>query len=288
MMDFNKHLKAGLQYVIKLNNRLKAHQLAAFSGQMAYFFVLSFFPLLIFSLSIMSRLNFSYDFILEMLTEMLPANINEMIMDFVSQTFSAQGTTVLSLSGITMLYSASRAVNALKRAINMSYEVEESRNFFAVKLVGMLYTLMFILILVLSVMVPNLAKSILEGLSNIFLFDVNENLLTFLHFLRNAVLLSTFVVVIVSIYAFLPNKKMHLNDIYPGALFSIVGFTTTNYIFSTVVVKLTDYSILYGSLSAIIAFMIWIYLLSNIIIIGAEINALHMLKRVSKEHNTMS
>lgn len=283
MTDLNKHTKAGLQYIVSLNNRLKAHQLAAFSGQMAYFFVLSFFPLLIFSLSIMSRLNFSYDFILEILTEMLPANINEMIMDFVSQTFSAQGTTVLSLSGITMLYSASRAVNALKRAINMSYEVEESRNFIAVKLVGMLYTLMFILILVLSVMVPNLARSILEVLSNIFPFKVNENLLTVLHFLRNVVLFSTFVVVIVSIYAFLPNKKMHLKDIYPGALFSIVGFTTTNYIFSTVVVKLTDYSILYGSLSAVIAFMIWIYLLSNIIIIGAEINALHMLKRISKD-----
>ena len=277
MTYLNKYSKLGFVYLVKLNNRLKSHQLAAFSGQMAYFFVLSFFPLLIFSLSVLSRLNFSYDFILELMNEMLPPNISAMISDFVSQTFSAQGTTVLSLSGITMLYSASRAVGALKRAINMSYEVDESRNFIVVKLMGMFYTLMFILILVLSVMVPNLAKSILEMLSNLLPFQIDENLVVFLHFLRNILLFSTFVLVVVSIYAFLPNKKMHLKDIYPGALFSIVGFTSTNYIFSTVVVKLTDYSILYGSLSAIIAFMIWIYLLSNIIIIGAEINALHIL-----------
>ena len=196
--------------------------------------------------------------------------------EFIGQKISTGSTAVLSISGVSMLYASSRAVNALRRAFNATYEVRENRNFIVVKLMGMFYTLMFTLIIVLSAIVPSLARDVVLFVSDVFSFTINEYALSLFHYFRNILLFSTFVVVIISIYAFLPNKKMHLYDIFPGALFSIVGFVTTNFIFSKVVTKLTDYSILYGSLSAVIAFMIWVYLLSTIIILGGEINAIHI------------
>lgn len=263
-------------YVKELGKRNKTHYLAAFSGQMAYFFVLSFFPLLIFILSIISKLNLNYDFIVDAFMNFLPGNVSVLITEFISQKLATGSSAVLSISGLTMLYSSSRAVGALQRAINASYEVIENRHFIVVKMMGMFYTLMFTLIIVLSAFVPSLVKNVLSSIAVLLEISIDPNVLSLFHYFRNILLFSIFVVVIVSIYAFLPNKKMHLYDIFPGALFSIFGFTATNFIFSKVVVKLTDYSILYGSLSAVIAFMIWVYFLSTIIILGAEINAIHL------------
>lgn len=273
-MGKNFSLKNIYSFIKQVNYRYKKHNLTAFAGQMAYFFVLSFFPLLIFLISIISKLKINYDYAMEIFKRFIPENISLMIADFIGQTITTDGVAVVSISGILMLYSASRAVNALQRSINMSYDVTETRNFFMVKLMGMFYTLMFTLIIVLSLMVPTVFQAIFNFLNTIINVNIDEYWLDLAHFLRNILLLSSFVVVILSIYVFLPNKKMHLTDILPGAIFAIVGSVSTNFIFSQIVGKLTDYSLLYGSLSAVIAFMVWVYFLALIIILGAEINAI--------------
>lgn len=268
-------MKKIFDYINEINQKMKIHQTSAFAGQMAYFFVLSFFPLLIFLISIVSKLNINYEYIVEGLQEFLPSNISVLITDFISQTITLKGTVVLSVSGLTTLYSASRAVNALQRVVNTSYEVTETRNILFVKLIGMFYTLMFTVIIVLSLIIPTLAKNITLSVAEFMSMEVDTEFVVWLEMLRNILLFSCVIIVIVTIYAFLPNKKMHLKEIIPGTLFALSGSFATNMIFSKIVVQLTDYSILYGSLSAMIAFMVWVYFLALIIIIGAEINALY-------------
>lgn len=208
----------------------------------------------------------------------VPESIHQMIFSFIGETVRVEGNTLLSISGVVMLYSSSRAVSAIQRAINTSYGVEETRSFISLKLMGMFYTLMFTVMIVLSVTIPTLVGSLLNLFTQTFGFGFDTQWIDLLDLIRNIVLLSTFIVVITSIYAFLPNKKMHLKDIYPGALFAIIGSILGNFIFTKLVIGLTDYSILYGSLSAIIAFMVWVYFLGLVIIIGAEINAMHFEK----------
>ncbi len=268
-----------LAYLDELNKRNISHQLTTFAGQMAFFFVLSFFPMLIFTLSVISKFQINYDFMIDALKTILPYNISILITDFISQSLSIEGSAVLSISGLTMLYASSKAVNALRRAINTSYEVVETRNYFLLKFMAMGYMFLFTLIIVLSLMIPRLAINLVDYLSKIFAFSIDTNVVNMIQYSRNILLILTFIIAIVSIYIFLPNKKMHLKDIYPGALFAVFGLVITNYLFSTVVVTMTDYSILYGSLSAMIAFMVWIYIFAQIIITGAEINMLHVLHR---------
>ena len=212
------------------------------------------------------------------LQNIVPENIHQMIFSFIGETVRVEGNTLLSLSGLAMLYSSSRAVSAIQRAINSSYGVEETRSFISLKLMGMFYTLMFTVMIVLSVMIPSLVGSLLNLFTQTFGLGFDTRWIDLLDLTRNLVLLSTFIVVITSIYAFLPNKKMHLREIYPGALFAIIGSILGNFVFTKLVIGLTDYSILYGSLSAMIAFMIWVYFLGLVIIIGAEINAMHFEK----------
>ncbi len=263
-----------LYYTEQLSMRYKNHHITAFCAQMAYFFVLSIFPLLIFIFTIISKLNINYNDGIYVLQQFLPTNISVMITDFIEEAIKMEGNALLSISGLMTLYSASKAVNALQRALNSSLEIVEAHSFLITKIYGMFYTLMFTIIIVLSLVIPTISKRVILFISDIFKFNIDLGLLSSISLFRNLLLFGIYILVFGSIYMFLPSQKMSFKETYKGAIFAIVGTILANLIFSKVVTKLTDYSILYGSLSAVIAFMIWLYIWGIIIIMGAEINAI--------------
>lgn len=260
-------------YILTLLNRMKKHQIGAFSAQMAYFFTLSIFPLLIFLFSILSKLNLNYDYVYDLLQGILPANMQVLIVEFMEQTFTQQSGALLSVSGILMLYSSSKGVNALQNAINYAHGYGQKRNFIVMKLYSMFYTLMFILLIVVSLIIPSIGMKLVNGIERLMPFTIDFSWVSSLFFVRSVLLPVMYVVVIGSTYVFLPNEKLKIKDAYKGAGFAIVASYSANLIFSNIVVKVTDYSILYGSLSAMIAFMVWLYAQCTILMIGAEINA---------------
>ena len=263
-----------LYYKEQLSMRYKNHHITAFCAQMAYFFVLSIFPLIIFIFTIISKLNINYNDGIYVLQQFLPTNISVMITDFIEESIKMEGNALLSISGLMTLYSASKAVNALQRALNSSLEIVEAHSFLITKFYGMFYTLMFTIIIVLSLVIPTISKRAILFISDVFKLNIDLGLLSSIGLFRNLLLLGIYILVFGSIYMFLPSQKMSFKETYKGAIFAIVGTILANLIFSKVVTKLTDYSILYGSLSAVIAFMIWLYIWGIIIIMGAEINAI--------------
>ncbi|MBF4692770.1 YihY/virulence factor BrkB family protein [Fusibacter ferrireducens] len=263
-----------LYYAEQLSIRYKNHHITAFCAQMAYFFVLSIFPLIIFIFTIISKLNINYSEAIYVLQQFLPTNISVMITDFIEESIKMEGNALLSISGLMTLYSASRAVNALQRALNSSLEIVEAHSFLITKIYGMFYTLMFTILIVLSLVIPTISKRLILFIGHIFNFNVDLGLLGSIGIFRNLLLLGIYILVFGSIYMFLPSQKMSFKETYKGAIFAIAGTILANLVFSKVVTKLTDYSILYGSLSAVIAFMVWLYIWGIIIIMGAEINAI--------------
>lgn len=268
-------------YVKKVLAQSKKHQIAAYSGQMAYFFTLSIFPMLIFFFSILSRLNINFEKAQELFIDVFPPQISVLIGEFVENTIRVEGNVTLSVSGLVTLYSASRAVGALQRAIDTAYGVVKKRNFFINKLYGMLYTFSFIIILILSLLIPDMIATVFEWINTGLKLDISDFWFRLFYWLRTLLLPVIFAFLIASIYTYLPNQKIHFKQTYKGVLFALIGSWGANMAFSSIVVELTDYSILYGSLSAIIAFMVWLYAMGTIIMIGAEINALEV--NVSKQ-----
>lgn len=268
-----KKIKDLLIYVMTILNRSKKHETTAYCGQMAYFFVLSVFPMLILIFSIVSKFDLNFNSIYLIFEDVLPENISALIVEFVEQSITVEGTAVLSLSGILTVYSASRAVAALERAINAAHGFETKRNFFISKFYSMLYTVMFIALIVVSIFIPTLGVKAIEWFNAFFHIEIGLGAIGFIQLLRWLLLPIIYVVVIGSIYTFLPHITLPLKHTYKGAGFAIIGSIATNVVFSKIVVKMTDYSILYGSLSAMIALMVWLYALGTILMFGAEINA---------------
>jgi len=274
VQKLKKIVKMAQEIILDLLHRHNAHSTTAYSAQMAYFFMLSIFPMLIFLFMVASRFDMATPLRESDLLKMLPEHINSLLLSFIDQMQYADGNTVLSIAGIGTLYAASRAVTALQRAMNVVYEIQETRHFIKVKLMGMLYTLLFIMMIVLTLLIPNIGYKILLWVqSNLFIhFDIN--LVSSLSWGRNLLLLGLYVLLFGTVYSKLPNQSIKLKDTYYGAIFALIGTVLENIVFSNIVVKLTDYTVLYGSLSVVIAFMVWLYIWGIIIMTGAEINAM--------------
>lgn len=269
-------LKAVVAYIKHIQQRSHEHQIAAYSAQMAYFFVLSVFPLLMFTFSILARLNIDYAYAAMDFQRYFPEDIGHLLVSSVERAIEVGSNSSWSLSGLVMLYSASRGVVALQRAINTAYGVASKKNFVIDKAYSMFYTLMFILLMVLSILMPSMGYKLFHFINQWFEIAISIEFIRFVALIRNLILAAVYVFIFGSIYMYLPSEKTSIRQTYKGALFAAFGSVVINVIFSTIVVKFTDYSVIYGSLSAIIAFMIWLYALGHIIVLGAEINAYEM------------
>ncbi|MNI49613.1 hypothetical protein D3C73_1042290 [compost metagenome] len=86
-------------------------------------------------------------------------------------------------------------------------------------------------------------------------------------------------VVFAAVYMYMPNLRLKLKEVIPGAAFTTLGWVITSLLFSFYVNQFGNYSKTYGSIGGMIVLLIWLYLSSIIIVLGGEINAtLHFSK----------
>ncbi|BEP29764.1 YihY/virulence factor BrkB family protein [Helicovermis profundi] len=269
-MDYFKKL---FKFSLALSKKYKEHHITAFSAQMAYFFTLSIFPFLIVIISLFGKLSMKYYFKLDFIFNVVPKEASEIIRNYISDLFLVNTTTLVPLTIIFALWSASKGVNSLMRSLNIAYDVKETRSFIKIKLLGMAYTAMISISLVIAIVIPSIGKSVL---------DIFESILEIPNFLLVIIKWSFYIVsinfVISSLYVLLPNKKVTFKSVMPGTIFAILGWFIISKGFSLFATNFHNFSLIYGSLTAIIILMIWLYISSMILMVGGEINAIDFKK----------
>ncbi len=80
--------------------------------------------------------------------------------------------------------------------------------------------------------------------------------------------------ILAALYYYTPSKRLRWRDVLPGAIFATIAWIIASMGFSFYVDNFNNYSRLYGSIGAVIVFLVWLYLTSIIVITGGEINAL--------------
>jgi membrane protein len=93
-------------------------------------------------------------------------------------------------------------------------------------------------------------------------------------FLRYFLTLIIMTFIFALLYKFTPCKRLTFWDVLPGSVFATIGWVLSSMGFTFYVDNFANYSRLYGSIGAVIALMVWLFLTSVIILIGGEINAL--------------
>ena len=271
MLDRVKE-KKGIQFMRKMVRRYGAHNVSATSAYMAYYWVLAFFPFIIFLISLLSYTKIPVGVLLHYLSEMVPDSLVPVIESTIRQFILYRSTTLLSVGGLVTLWSAGTAVNALTRGIHIAYNSRYIKPFWQARLIALLYTLLLAILLILLMVGLVFGNRLGDYLFGIL--DMQKGI--FMPIWNMARLTMPFVgliVVLYIIYAFIPRKYLRSRNVWPGVIFTSVGWYLFSLIFSIYVDNYSKYNQLYGSIGSVFVLLIWLYGSCTLLLLGAEINA---------------
>ncbi|NRG43146.1 YihY/virulence factor BrkB family protein [Bacillus sp. CRN 9] len=263
----------------ELWERVQRDDVFGIAAQLAYFFLLSLFPLLIVLIAVLPYLPFTQEDIFSIVRDFAPEESMNLIENSINELSKRNGT-LLSFGIIATLWSASNGINAIVRAFNRAYDVPESRSFLIARGVAILLTISMIFVFVVALLLPVFGKQI--GLFFSDVLGLSDEFLTLWNMLRWLASPMIIFIIFSGLYWFAPNKKLTKVSVLPGSIFATVGWIAASYAFSYYVSNFGNYSATYGSIGAIIILMIWFYMSAIIIMIGGEINAMMSKRRTGK------
>ncbi|WP_121664439.1 YihY/virulence factor BrkB family protein [Metabacillus litoralis] len=259
-------------FLKELVKRFTNDEVPGLSAQLSYFFLLSLFPFLIFLITLLGYLPISQEDVLNTIKQFAPGESMQLINDTLNQILNDKNGKLLSFGIIATLWSASNGINAIVRAFNKAYDVEESRSFFVARGMAILLTMAMVFVIIVALLLPVFGKEI--GLFIFSHFGVSAQFLTIWNTMRWLVSGIILFIVFTALYFVAPNKRLHLKDGVPGAIAATIGWIAVSLAFSYYVGNFANYSATYGSIGGIIVLMVWLYLSGMIIILGGEFNAL--------------
>lgn len=256
--------------------RIKSVDVTGLASQLAFFFLLSLFPLLIFLITLLPFLNMDQAQLFLYIREYAPVSVANLIESTLGEVLKNRNSGLLSVGIIATIWSASKGMNALTKALNRSYFVENRGSFYITRGMSIVFTVMLIAVLVSALVLPIFGQQI--GMFVFSYLGLENNFLQVWGKLRLTIPPLLIFVVFLLVYWIVPNIKLSAKSVIPGAVFSTVGWIVTSYAFSFYVGNFSNYSNTYGSIGTIIVLMMWLYFSGIILMIGGQINAV-MLER---------
>ncbi len=265
-------MKTVKRFIAEIMRRASANSVYAVSGHATLFMIISFFPFLMLLLAAIKYMPFTEVQVLELVDSLPLGSVNGFLHTAVQEVYDRSGGFTLSITAITLFWSASTSTFSVTLGLNNIYRHKETRNYFWLRGMSIAYTVLFaatvILTLVLMVFGKLLLQLTLSFLPFLQRFDGIFDLL------RQIIALLFFVFVFDVLYTVLPNRRSRLLFELPGAVISALGWFGFSLIYSIYMQNVKNLSYLYGSLTAVVLMMIWLYFCMYIFFIGAEFNQL--------------
>ena len=264
-----------LKVIVWIQNMLKKvrrHHLAAYSGQSAYFLILSALPFALFLLTLFQYLPIDTQALLDGIALIIPGKYMPAAEAVLNDIHVASGSTIMSLSVVITIWTAAKGIMAITEGLNSVREIEEHRNYFLLRFKAASYTLIFAAVIIFTVFVLVIGNQIYSWIRTVFpSFPEYSQLLSML---KSFIAIGFYILIFTLFYKFLPAKPMKTLKQIPGAVFTTAGWMISSYIFSLYVDLSKSPSYMYGSLSYLILFFIYLYMIMYIFFLGAELNFL--------------
>jgi membrane protein len=265
------------KFARQLWSKTAKDRVTAQTAQLAFYFLLSAFPLLL-ALTALAGSVLKSDFMLlsrleDYLRAVAPESVAGLLVETVQETATASSAGKISLGLFVTVWAASRAMNALIEALNIIYSVQEARPWWRRRLTALALTIGFMaLILGAFVMLLYGARLTAWAGDKVGLGGLSTWLATILEWgLGLGFVLMAFNL----LYIYAPNAThRRWNWLMPGTLAGVALWLTSSLAFKIYLGYFDRYSVTYGSLGAVIILMIWFYITGLAVLIGAEVNSL--------------
>jgi membrane protein len=263
------------EFFKRLYREYEKDAVADTAAQLSYYFLFSLFPFLFFLASLMAYLPLSetLDRTLAQIRPLVPPQAMDLIDQHMRALTTETRPRLLTFSLLISIWSASRGVDAVRRALNLAYDVTESRPYWRTQLISIAVTLAgaLLVLVAVSLLVAGgqlgfwIAAKL--GVQNQFVF-----VLRWLRWPITALMITT---VAALAYYLLPDVEQEFKFITPGSVVGTLIWLLATWGFGGYVSSaFASYNVTYGSLGGVVVLLTWLYLSGFIFIVGGEINAI--------------
>jgi membrane protein len=240
------------------------------AAELAYYFMLALFPMLIFLTSLVGFLSGPRDAILNGLSTAMPPDAMSIVRATLDDAVSNRGGGLISIGILGAVWAASSGVSALISTLNTVFDVKERRSYWKVKATALALTLALSLLVVDGVLLIMFGDRFWIWVAGrLDAGGATRLVLQVLNYLVGLVLMLAGLQVV---YYFGPDTKQRWRWITPGAVFAVPAAIAVSIGLSIYLRFAPSYSATYGSLGAVVVLMLWLYLMGLVIMFGAEIN----------------
>ena len=253
---------------IKFLKECREDKINAYAAQTAFFMLLSIIPFLMVFLSLLQYTPITESMLLSLYEDGLPAYISPFFISITDEIYS-RSIGVTAVSAVVAIWSAAKGVQYLTDGLNAVNDLEENRNWFVLRFWAVVYTLVFLVIILFTLIVMVFGNSI-RTLALGYL-PILRGLAVMLASFKGLFLFVVLVVFFDVIFTFLPNKKLTLASQLPGAVVCALAWNVISWILSVYIDYFNGFS-MYGSLTTIALLMLWLYFCIYSALVCAEFN----------------
>ncbi len=254
------------------NDIMQNHTMAMAAG-LSYYFVLSLFPLLILLAAVVAYLPIPdlFNTILGVMSRVVPPDSMGLVRKIVASVITPHRGGLLTFGILATLWSASGGFNSLIEALNVAYDVPETRPIWKTRIISI--ELMFVVgaLMVAGIGVMLVGPQFGGWLAN--KVGLSDQFADTWNYLRWGISIGFLVLAVELIFFLGPNVRQRFISTLPGALIGVGTWIGTSYALSLYFQHYANFNKTYGTLGAAMALMVWLYYSWFAILVGAEINS---------------
>lgn len=264
--------------------KMSEDKVGIYTAQASFFIILSIFPFVLLLLNLIGLTSIDQSFIINSINTYAPDSVKPLLVQMINELYTHVSGTIISIAAVGAIWSASKGFLSVMFGIYNIYKVHQGRNYFIARFISMIYTIIFLIAMIITMIllvfgnrIFKLAISLIPALKDISILTL------IIRYLIVFLILTMFFAIIFRVASL---KRTTFLKVLPGATFSSLGWIVFSYVFSIYVDNFSDMTYMYGSLTAVIILMLWIYFCIYIFFIGAEINIFYYPEIASDFNNS--
>ncbi|NLI90875.1 MAG: YihY/virulence factor BrkB family protein [Peptococcaceae bacterium] len=259
------------KFFIRFWELVNNNELMAVGGQVTYYMILSFFPLLIFVLTLAGYANLSSEQVFEEFKYLIPNETYLLVESIIYEIFTTRSPTLLSIGMLGAAWASLNGIHALLRGMVKAYGIKENRSFFRQKFISVTLLIIFVVTLLGSFSLLFLGEMFGDWLFHIM--GAASIFQGFWHVIRLLIQFILLVITFIIINRMATGPLYTIRKVFPGSLFTAIGWVLISLGFTFYFKHFNSYTVTYGSIGGVMVLLLWLYWSIVILLLGCVLNA---------------
>lgn len=266
-----------------ISNVIYEDRVTVYAAQASFFVVISAVPFLSLLFAVIGAFTPADPAELSVsIRELIPTTLLDSLSDALAELREIPSLSLLSISAVTTLWSASKGIGAIRDGVKTVYRAPRKKGFLKNRLYSLFYTLIFIVMIVAVVAILIFGDFLYSLVTE--KFNLSFGLLDRLLQYKTPIFIVFITLTFSVMYAVIARQSACVSRKYPGhlpgALFASLGWNVFSYLYALYIRRFSRASSLYGGLAAICLIMLWLYFCMIILLCGAELNKIYFSRKI--------